>query len=303
MTSRAARDGRLLGYIESVSAASLWGSSGVFAVHLFRLGVPPETVAVLRPLMGAAFLFAGFALLDRSALRIDTRGLLILGLGGGAAVGAFQLAYLISTDAVGVPTTVALLYVAPAIVTAAAGPVLGEWPSRRRVAILALTLAGVWLSVLGARDVQTTFGASGLWWGALAAVAYATYTLFGRYFSPRYGAAKTVLYSTLGACVVLTLFAPLGTGRMAAPSGLEAWLLLLAFGGLTIALAQFLFFDALRRIEASGASIATAAEPVVAAILASILLSQGLSPVGWLGIALVVTGVVGVGLSARAEAG
>lgn len=303
MTSRAAHGGRLLGYFEAVTAASLWGSSGIFAVHLFRLGVPPETVALLRPLVGAALLFAGFALLDRSVLAIDARGVLILGLGGGAAVGVFQIAYLVSTDAVGVPTTVALLYMAPAIVTAAAGPVLGEWPTRRRVALVALTLAGVWLSVLGAADVQPAFGGGGLSWGVLAALSYATYTVFGRYFAPQFGAARTVLYSTLGACAVLGVVLPFTAEPLVAPSSLEAWVLLLAFGGLTITLAQFLFFDALRRIEASGASIATAAEPAVAAILASILLSQGLSPVGWAGITLVVAGVVGVGLSARAEGG
>jgi DME family drug/metabolite transporter len=74
------------------------------------------------------------------------------------------------------------------------------------------------------------------------------------------------------------------------------------FGALTIAAAQLLFFDALGRIEAGAASIATAAEPVVAAVLATVLLSQGLAPVGWAGIALVVAGVVGVGLTARSPA-
>jgi DME family drug/metabolite transporter len=72
-----------------------------------------------------------------------------------------------------------------------------------------------------------------------------------------------------------------------------------AFGALTIAVAQFLFFDALGRIEASGASIASAAEPAVAAVLATVLLSQGLAPLGWLGIVLVIAGVVGVGVTAR----
>ncbi|NIR79686.1 MAG: EamA family transporter, partial [Gemmatimonadetes bacterium] len=75
--------------------------------------------------------------------------------------------------------------------------------------------------------------------------------------------------------------------------------LLLAFGLLTIAVAHFLFFDALSRIDASRASIATAVEPVVAAVLATVLLSQGLSPLGWAGIALVALGVAGVGLTAR----
>jgi drug/metabolite transporter (DMT)-like permease len=218
------------------------------------------------------------------------------------AVGVFQIAYQLSTDAVGVPTTVALLYLAPAIVVAGSGPLLGEWPTARRVALVGLTLLGVWLTVLGAEDVPATFGTSGLAWGVLAGVGYATYTLFGRFATPRYGSAKTVLYSTAGACVVLASLVPLAPVPMTLPSGAAAWLLLIVFGALTIAAAQLLFFDALGRIEASGASIATAAEPAVAAVLATILLSQGLQPAGWVGIGLVVAGVVGVGATARSAA-
>lgn len=291
--------GRLLGYAEAVAAASLWASSGIFAVHIFRLGVPPQTVALLRPLVAVVVLAVAFALTRPSALRVDRRGLLVLGLGGGVAVGAFQLAYQMSTDAVGVPTTVALLYLAPALVTAAAGPLFGEWPSRLRVALVGVTLLGVWLSVLGAEDVQAAFGTTGLAWGALAGAAYAAYTLFGRFATPAFGSARTVFFSTAGACVVLAIGLPLAAEPLVVPSDARAWALLVAFGALTIALAQFLFFDALGRIEASGASLATAAEPAVAALLATALLSQGLRPVGWAGIALVVVGVAGVGLGAR----
>lgn len=261
--------------------------------------MPPATVALLRPAIGVAFLVGGLALMRPSALAVDLRGLVLLGLGGGLAVGIFQIAYQMSTDAVGVPTTVALLYLAPALVTAVAGPLLHEWPSRRRVALVALTLTGVWLSVLGAEEVSSTFGTSGLAWGILCGVSYATYTVFGRFVAPRYGSARTVVYSTLGACLVLAVVLPFGADSLTIPTDARAWWLLVAFGGLTIAAAQFLFFDALGRIEASGASIATAAEPAVAAVLATLLLSQGLSPVGWIGVALIVTGVVGVGLSAR----
>jgi drug/metabolite transporter (DMT)-like permease len=303
VSERAASRERLLGFLEAVAASCLWGSSGIFAVHLFRLGVPPETVALLRPVAGAAFLALGFALTRPGALRPSAREALVLGLGGGVAVGVFQLAYQLSIDAVGVPTTVALLYLAPAIVVAASGPLLGEWPTPQRVGLVALTLVGVWLSVLGAQDVPATFGTSGIAWGVLAGAGYATYTLFGRWATPRYGSPKTVLYSTAGACVVLGALVPLAPGRLTLPGTPGAWLLLVVFGALTIAAAQFLFFDALGRIEASGASIATAAEPAVAAVLATLLLSQGLRPLGWAGIALVVTGVVGVGLTARGRGG
>jgi DME family drug/metabolite transporter len=73
------------------------------------------------------------------------------------------------------------------------------------------------------------------------------------------------------------------------------------FGAVSVALAQFLFFDALGRIEASGASVATAVEPAVAAVLATLLLNQGLSYLGWVGVAMIVAGVAGVGLSAKGQ--
>jgi len=299
VTGGAGHAKRFLGYLEAIAAACLWGSSGVFAVSLFRLGVPPETVALLRPVVGVLFLLVGLAATRPATLRIDGAGAVFLCLGGGAAVGVFQIAYQLSTDAVGVPRTVALLYLALAFVAAASGPLLGEWPTGRRVALVGLTLAGVWLSVLGAEDVETTFGTTGLGWGVMAGASYAIYTLFGRFATPRYGSARTVFYSTLGACVVLALVLPVVSGPPVMPPGARAWLVLVAFGALTIAAAQFLFFDALGRIEASGASVAAAAEPAVAAVLATLLLSQGLAPLGWLGVAMIVAGVVGVGLSTR----
>ncbi len=285
------------GYVEAVGAASLWGSSGIFAVALFRLGVPPESLALLRPLVGILLLVAGILLLRSERLTVDRRGLLLLGGVGGFAIGVFQIAYQISTDAVGVPSTVAMLYLAPAVVAAASGPLLGEWPDRRRIGLLVVTLCGVWLTILGAEDVTPQFGSTGLMWGVLAGVSYGAYTLFGRFAAPRYGSMPTVLYSTAGSVAFLALVVPIGFGPVVWPSGPTAWTILILFALLTIAVAHFLFFDALVHIDASRASIATAVEPVVAGLLATLLLGQGLTWLGWVGVTLVVAGVVGVGRS------
>jgi drug/metabolite transporter (DMT)-like permease len=295
------RGSRALGYVEAVAAASLWGSSGIFAVNLFRLGVPPESLALLRPLLGGAILLVAVLARNAPALRIDYRGVAILALGGGLSVGVFQIAYQFSTDAVGVPSTVAMLYLAPAVVAAASGPLLGEWPDRVRLVLLTVTLTGVWLSVLGAEEVTATFGSSGLGWGMLAGVSYGAYTLFGRYAAPRYGSLPTVVYSTLGSVAFLAVVVPATSGPIVWPESGTAWAILVVFSLLTIAVAHFLFFDALAHIDASRASISTAVEPVVAAVLATLLLSQGLTPLGWAGIALVVAGVVGVGLTTRTD--
>ncbi|MEX0837803.1 MAG: DMT family transporter [Gemmatimonadota bacterium] len=295
---------RSVGYLEALLAAVLWGSSGIFSVFLFDLGMPPQSLALLRPTLGAIML-AGLFIATRGlgSLRLDGRGLVVLGLGGGAVIGLFQLAYQMSIDAVGVPSTVALLYIAPAVVVAASGPLLGEWPTGRRVMLAGLTLVGVWMTVLGADEVAAEFGGSGVVWGVLAGLAYAGYTLFGRYATPRFGSRATVLYTVAGSCVWLSAALPLASDGLVLPPSGSAWALLGVFALVTVAGAQFLFFDALGRIEAGRAAITSAAEPVVAALLATVLLAQGLSPVGWVGVALVVTGVAGVGADRARSAG
>jgi DME family drug/metabolite transporter len=278
----------------------LWGSSGIFSVHLFAHGIPPESLALLRPAIGVVLLgLVVAAVHGRRGLRASPRALAVLLLGGGSVVGLFQLAYQMSIDAVGVPSTVALVYLAPPIVVAASGPLLGEWPTRRRAVLAAVTLGGVWLTVIGADTVTPSFGGAGVAWGVLAGASYAGYTLFGRYATPRFGSGATVLYSTIGACAWLLVALAFLTDDLVLPTSYKAWALLAVFALVTVAGAQFIFFDALGRIEASRASITSAAEPVVAAVLATLLLSQGLGPTGWLGVALVVAGVVGVGADRR----
>jgi drug/metabolite transporter (DMT)-like permease len=295
---RSRPDRSILGYGEVLAAAALWGSSGIFSVHLFRRGMSPESLALLRPLVGVVFLALLAGLTRRRALRVDRRGLLYLAGVGGGFTALFQVAYQIAIEGVGVPTTVALLYLAPALVVAVAGPVLGELPSPGRWALAGVSVVGVWMTALGAYGVDVALTVRGMAWGATAGAAFAGYTVFGRHAAPRYGSLATVLWSTVGACAMLAVVLP-ALGRVALPPDRESWILLLAFGLLTVAVAAFLFYDALGRIEAGRASITSTLEPVVAALLATWLLGQSLTPLGWVGLALVVTGVSGAYLLGR----
>lgn len=286
-----------LGVLEAVSAAALYGSSGIFAVRLFQMGVTPHSVALYRMVLGALFLLVWALLVRRDALRVPRRTLLLLLVGGGIPVAAFQVVYQLSIDAAGVPTTVALLYLAPVFVVAASPLLLGERPTPLRVALSLVVVAGVWLTVLGADTVQPHFGSTGLVWGVLSGACYAAYTLWGRYATPRWGTLPTVVYASLGAAAILALTLPALSSQVALPATPAAWGVLAAFALLTVSAASLLFFDALGRIEASRVAVAAATEPVVAALLATLILAQGMAPVGWVGIGVVVVGVAGVGRS------
>ena len=283
----------MVGYLEVAGAAVLWGSSGIFADALVAEGVPPESLALLRPVVGCAALLLWASLFRREALLPGWRGFWFLACVGGIATALFQVAYLMSLATAGVPTTVALLYLAPAFVLAASGPLLGEWPGPRQIALGALSVAGVWLTVTGVSGVSAEWTAAGVGWGVLAGATYASYTLIGRYATPRYGSVTTVLHATLSACVLLALSLPLFGHSVVWPSTDRGWVLLVLFGILTMALATSLYFDALGRIEASRAAIASTLEPIAAVVLATFLLDEGLRPRGWLGLAMVVGGVAG----------
>lgn len=288
-----------VGFLEAVAAAALWGSSGIFAVRLFELGVTPTSVALFRMLLGTLFLVAWAVAFRRRSLALKGRDILLLLVGGGIPIAAFQVVYQLSIAAAGVPTTVALLYLAPVFVLVASVPLLKERPTPLRAVLSVAVVIGVWLTVLGADEVEAIFGTRSLVWGGLSGVCYAAYTLFGRFASPRWGTVPTAIYGSLGAALLLTATLPVLSPTVALPRGGQAWGLMVVFAFLTITLASLLFFDALRRIEASRVAIAAATEPVVAGLLATFVLSQGLSPMGWLGIGVVAAGVAAVGAAEK----
>ena len=283
----------MVGYLEVAGAATLWGSEGIFATALFSLGMTPQSVALLRPAIGGGFLLLGAVLFARASLRLSWRGFLLLAGAGGLITAVFQVAIHTSLSLTGVATTIALLYLAPALVIAASGPLLGEWPTRGQVGLAGLSIAGVWLTVAGVRGATVTVTPVGIAWGVLTAAAYAGYTLFGRFGARRYGSYATLLHSTFGACVLLACALPVAGYPIVTPTTARAWTILVLLGFFTLAAAGALYYDALGRIEAGRAAIASTLEPVIAAVLATVLLDQGLAPLGWVGLAMVVAGVAG----------
>jgi DME family drug/metabolite transporter len=170
-------------------------------------------------------------------------------------------------------------------------------------------MVGAFLVVRGGSGVTGLFPsraaglAAGVAGGLLAALSYAGTTLMARFTVPRYGAARVLLLELTGGTLLLAVVLPLAGRPPAPPPTPGAWLyvLLLAIG--TVIAANFLFFGALRRVDAAPASVAATVEPVVGAVAAWLILGQGLSPPGWLGLAFVVAGVAGGYLEEGARPG
>jgi drug/metabolite transporter (DMT)-like permease len=303
------RHRRLTGYALALAAGAMWGTTGLVSELLSRSGVEVTAIGFWRVLLGTLG-FLVYGIFRPSLFRIDRRGLLLAGGVGGVLVALFEVAFQFGFKHLGVAPTVALLYTAPVMITLLAGPLLGERVTAVRLLLAALTTVGVALTVTGGEGIKA---AGNLWIGLAgglgAAVSYAGTTLLARYTVPRYGSERVLFLEIAGGTLVLAIVLPLvGASPVSAgwiPPWMHSpvsWVQVVALGIVTVVLANFAFFGAAKRIDAAPTAVGASCEPVVGALLAFLFLHQNPGLMGWLGLALVVSGVAGGYLREAGEA-
>ncbi len=119
--------------------------------------------------------------------------------------------------------SMSILFAAPFVVTALAGPMLGEWAGWRRWAAIVVGFAGVL--------VVTQPGSGGLHWAAIYSVGamffYALYALLTRMLAATDSSASMLLISAVVAAIAM---APVGLNVWVPPANLFDWGLLLSTG-------------------------------------------------------------------------
>ena len=288
------RPKRVVGYLLALAAGATWGTTGPLSTGLCDL-MPATSIGFWRVLIGTIALAIWGLIFRRELYRTDRQGWLLVGLGGGALVALFEIAYQFAIAGVGVAGAAALLYTAPVMVAVLARFILKEELSATRIALALIVMAGVALTVTGgsntgAEAARMGIGA-GIAGGLLAALSYALTTLMARYAAPRYGVVKVLFLEAIGGVVLIWIALSIWGRPPAWPPSAPAWRGLMGLAAGSVIAANIFFFGAVQRIEAAPASVAATIEPVVGALLALTLFSQRLTLLGWVGLAMVVGGV------------
>ena len=291
------------GVLALVLASLLWGTTGTTA-SLLPGSVSPLAVGASTMGIGGLLLFAATARPSLAVLRdpVARRWVLI----GSLGVVVYPLAFYAGMDLAGVAVG--------NVVALGSGPVFAallEWlVERRRLSIrwavsTALAVLGIVLLAVGRQvDAAGERGAivTGVVLGLLAGLAYALYTYASSRAIQGTGdvpprPSRGVMGSMFGAGALLLLPVLLATGgpllQSPTTAGIAAYL---AIGPMFIA--YLLFGIGLRSIRSSTVTTITLLEPVVATVLAVVVVGERLAPVGWVGLGLVLTGL-GVLVSAR----
>ncbi|MCJ2533468.1 MAG: DMT family transporter, partial [Candidatus Thermoplasmatota archaeon] len=234
-----------------------------------------------------------FAILafDRPSLRMRRADLLPFFIFSTITGAVFSLAWYNCIDLTSVTTAVILLCSYPCIVTVAAIFMHGERLTLGKAVALPLTFGGCVL-VSGAYDPEMIkVNAVGIGLGIFTAFGAATYYLWGKKFLKRYSANTVALYFSM--MMIPTLIIITDPRESLLPSlSASAWSLVFLLGLIPCTIGFFMSMVALKRIEASKASIMASLEPVMAVALAVIIIAEIVEGLQYVGVALTIAGVV-----------
>ncbi|TVT61835.1 EamA family transporter [Amycolatopsis rhizosphaerae] len=290
----------------SLTSWVLFASSGPLAKAVMAAGCPAAAVTSVRIALAAILLAPVVAVLRPQALRFrraDLWPLLGYGLVGVAGV---QLFFFLAVARVPVGVAMVLVNLAPALVALWVRVV-------RRTRLPGLVWLGIGLAVAGlALVAQVWQGArldlAGVAAGLAAAVCSAGYFLLGEHGASRHDSSGlTAAGLVIGAVVMAAVSPPwtLPSGLLHAPAvlgGLRApvWLALLTLAVACTVLPYLAGLRALRELPSALASVLALVEPLVAAVLAWLLLGQALGGAQLAGAVILLAGATLVQLASKA---
>jgi len=281
---KSAKANRRIGLILIIISATSFGVMPIFARLAYNAGAEPITVLFLRFTI-AAVVMNLIMVLGRT---VYPRGLILLELillGAICYVGE-SLAYFLALKMTSAGLVALLLYIYPALVTALSAIFLKEHLTRVKIVALFLALSGTALTL------RISGGGSllGILLGIAAAVDYAIYILLGSRILRRsgpMGSTTVIITSTAG--VYAGIVAIRGVTYPATSTG---WIAIITIALISTVLAFVTFFAGLKRIGPTSASTLSTFEPIVAVVLAAIVLGETISPFQIFGGILILAAVV-----------
>ena len=273
-----------------IAASVLWGTTGTASA--FIPDVSPLAVGAFSMGIGGVLLVLNAKnnlLSDRQKL-LSKPSLLFI---GSLCVAIYPLAFYSSMRLAGVAIgTVISIASAPFFTVVMERLISNKRVTSRWVVSFIFGVVGVILLTLGKTqyldiNAQANSRILGVLLGLVAGLTYATYSWTARQMIENGVNSKSAMASMFGLSAILLLPSLLLTGgNLFLDAKHISVALYLAIAPMFFG--YLLFGQALRVIEASKATLITLLEPIVATILAIIIIGEIFSPIGWLGMSLMI---------------
>lgn len=273
-------------------AGALWGSMGLFVHRLNDIGCSSLDIVVLRGVVTAVVMGIILIFKDKGAFKIRLKDIWVFIGTGVLSVVFFNFCYFISIMETSMSVAAVLLYTAPAFVMLMSRPLFKEKITSSKVISLVLAIIGC-VFVSGLIEGGSNINVPGVLAGIGAGLGYALYSIFSRF-------AINKGYSTLTITFYTFFFSGIGSLPLTNPvkaislsfSSLSTAVFSVLFVLISTVFPYLLYTLGLKGTENGRASIIASIEPVSATLLGLIVFGEVPSVYGFIGMLLVLTGIV-----------
>jgi drug/metabolite transporter (DMT)-like permease len=280
-----------LGYLYVSLAAILFAISGTSAKYLFNDGITAFQLIQMRTTLAFAGLLIWLCLKDPELLKISIKSLpYFIGLGV-FGIGSAQFFYLLAISKINVAAAILLHYTGPVFV--ALYVVFVQRQKLRFNTALAIlgTMVGCFL-VVGAYNLHIfALNRAGIIAGVLAAVSFAVYSILSEYGMRRYTPWAVLLYGMLFAALIWNSLQPPLEAFLHRYSPFQ-WGLILFIGICGTIFPFGLYFEGIKRIKPTHASITATLEPISAGVIAAVFLGEVLVTLQIIGGLIVIVSII-----------
>jgi len=276
---------RFLGVFLIILSALFSGTLAIFACLAYQAGTNPITLLFLRFSIAGVFMILVMAAQGVAFPR--GRTLIVLIAMGALFYVSLSLSFFTALTMAPAGLVVILLYLYPAFVTILTAIFLKKPVTTFNIVALLLSFIGI-VFIVGLNSGKGQI--LGILLAILTALLFAIYLVLGHKSIIKAGA--------LSATTVLTLSAGIVFGGIVAVKGVEfpvtmaGWVYAVAVALIPTVLAFLTLFAGLKRIEPPNAAIILTMEPVIAVVLAAVILGETITPVKILGGMMILSAVI-----------
>jgi DME family drug/metabolite transporter len=268
-----------------ILAGICFGTTGT-AQALGPKGVSPLAVGSGRLIVGALLLYVFHRSASKSAIKISGRDLWLSSIG----VVLYQITFFSAVRSTGVAIgTVTALGSAPALTGVVAYLINREKPTGRWFVATIITTIGI--IVLSTSKGLTDFKFQGFLLALGAGASYSVFAVTSKRALTHGVSITDAMFRifALGAIISSPLLFIEDVHPLITPRGL---MMVFWLGLVPTAIAYMAYAYGLAKVRASTASTLILAEPATATLLAAIVLGEAINPRGWLGIVVVIIGLI-----------
>ena len=286
-----------LGYLYVSLAAILFAISGTSAKFLFNDGITAFQLIQMRTTLAFAGLLIWLSLKYPAFLKISIKNLpyfIALGVFG---IGSAQFFYLLAISKINVAAAILLHYTGPVFVALYVVFVQRQKLGFNSALAIVGTLIGCFL-VVGAYNLQLfTLNRVGIIAGILAAISFAVYSILSEYGMRKYTPWTVLLYGLLFAALMWnSLHPPLEAFLHRYTPFQWGWILFIGICGTIFPFG--LYFEGIKRIKPTHASITATLEPISAGVIAAVFLGEVMVTLQIIGGLIVIVSIIILQLNA-----